>query len=172
MCFSAPLPPVSMLSHLVGSDRPLNQHWHWGGGGCAYWMGEPIFLARIVWVWRFWSSIYTMISRDVVFTPISIKRRELRQAVLNTLHIFSNTSKHISCMSAHVVTLANMVKNMFKYDIFFNISGDLHKLVSLKGYFMQLLRLYVLCTCLYWSLHPLLYSYFAENNYVYHDRQW
>ena len=72
-----------------------------------------------------------MISHNVVFTPISIKHRELKQVFLNTLHIFSNTSKHISRMSAHMVTLANIVKNMFKYDIFFNISGDLHKIVSL-----------------------------------------
>ena len=72
-----------------------------------------------------------MISHNVVFTPISIKHRELRQAFLNTLHIFSNTSKHISRMSAHMVTLASMVKNMLKYDFLFNISGDLHNIVSL-----------------------------------------
>ena len=71
-----------------------------------------------------------MISRNVMFTPISIKHRELRQVVLNTLHIFSYTFKYMLCMSAHMVTLANMVENMFKYDIFFDKSGDLHNVVS------------------------------------------
>ena len=130
-CFGAPLPPVSMLSHFAGSDRPLNQHWHWGGGGYTFWVGEPIFLAKIVWVWRFWSSIYAMISRNVVFTSISTNHRELRQVFLNTLHIFYNAFKHISCMSAHMVTLASMVENMLEYGIFFNKSGNLLMIVSL-----------------------------------------
>ena len=124
-CFGAPLPPVSMLSHFAGSDRPLNQHWHWGGGGYTFWVGEPIFLAKIVWVWRFWSCIYTLISHNVVVTPISILHRELKPVFQIMLHIFPKTSKLISCMSAHMVTLANMVENSSKCDFSFSKSGDL-----------------------------------------------
>ena len=54
-----------------------------------------------------------------------------------------------------MVTLANMVENLFKYDIFSNKSDDLHNVESLYGSFMQLMWFEVVYNVHIYNFFPL-----------------